>query len=109
MAVPVLATIGLFRAVGIWNDWNTSYLYLQTNEAWAPLQLLLKKIEKNVEYLATNTEFLSAEEKQKLQEQIPSDGFRMALTMMVALPLVIAYPFFQRFFIKGITIGAVKG
>ena len=45
MAVPVLATIGLFRAVGLWNDWNTPYLYMQTNEAWAPLQLLLKKIE----------------------------------------------------------------
>lgn len=109
MAVPVLATIGLFRAVGLWNDWNTSYLYMQTNETWVPLQLLLKKIEKNVEYLASNTQFLTAEEKQKLQESIPSDGFRMALTMMVALPLVIAYPFFQKFFVKGITIGAVKG
>lgn len=109
MAVPVLATIGLFRAVQIWNDWNTSYLYLQNNDAWAPLQLVLKKIEKNIEYLSTNTQGLTQEDIKKLQQETPSDGFRMGLTMMVALPLVIAYPFFQKFFVKGITVGAVKG
>ncbi len=109
MAVPVLATIGLFRAVGLWNDWNTSYLYLPTNDAWAPIQLVLKKIEKNIEYLAANSHLLSAEEAKKLEEELPSDGFRMALTMMVAMPIVIAYPFFQKYFVKGITVGAVKG
>lgn len=109
MAVPVLATIGLMRAVTLWNDWNTSYLYLPTNDAWAPIQLVLKKIEKNIEYLATNTQYLSAEEVERLQEELPSDGFRMGLTMMVAMPLVIAYPFFQKYFVKGITVGAVKG
>lgn len=109
MSVPVLATIGLFRAVGLWNDWNTSYLYLPTNDAWAPIQLVLKKIERNIEFLATNAEYLSYEEKLKLQREMPSDGFRMGLTMMVALPLVIAYPFFQKYFVKGITVGAVKG
>lgn len=109
MAVPVLATIGLFRAVSLWNDWNTSYLYLPTNDAWAPIQLVLKKIEKNIEYLATNSHLLSAEEAKKLEEELPSDGFRMALTMMVAMPIVIAYPFFQKYFVKGITVGAVKG
>ncbi len=109
MAVPVLATIGLMRAVGIWNNWNTAYLYLPTNEDWAPIQLVLKKIEKNIEYLATNTQYLSAEEVERLQKELPSDGFRMGLTMMVAMPLVIAYPFFQKYFVKGITVGAVKG
>ena len=49
------------------------------------------------------------EEIEKMQKELPSDSFRMGLTMMVALPLVIAYPFFQKFFVKGITIGGVKG
>ena len=109
MAVPVLATIGLMRAVSIWNDWNTSYLYLPTNEDWAPIQLVLKKIEKNIEFLANNTDQMTAEEIRKMQEEMPSDGFRMGLTMMVAMPLVIVYPFFQKYFVKGITVGAVKG
>lgn len=109
MAVPVLATIGLFRAVSLWNDWNTPYLYLPTNDAWAPIQLVLKKIEKNIEYLVNNTQLLSADQIKELEDEIPSDGFRMALTMMVAMPIVIAYPFFQKYFVKGITVGAVKG
>ncbi len=109
MAVPVLATIALFRAVALWNDWNTPYLYLPTNDAWAPIQLVLKKIEKNIEYLASNTQFLTPQEVERLQKELPSDGFRMGLTMMVAMPLVIAYPFFQKYFVKGITVGAVKG
>ena len=109
MSVPVLATIGLMRAVGLWNDWNTSYLYLPTNDAWAPLQLVLKKIEKNVEYLASQSQYLTQEERDKMMAEMPSDGFRMALTVMVAMPLVIAYPFFQKYFAKGLTVGAVKG
>ncbi|MFA7636492.1 MAG: carbohydrate ABC transporter permease [Monoglobales bacterium] len=109
MAVPVLATIGLMRAVSLWNDWNTSYLYMPTNNAWAPIQLVLKKIEKNIEYLATNANNMTPEELERMQREMPSDGFRMGLTMMVAMPLVIAYPFFQKYFVKGITVGAVKG
>lgn len=111
MAVPVLGTIGLFRAVGLWNDWNTPYLYMPTNDAWAPIQLVLKKIEKNMEFLANASAsgVLTYEEILELQKELPSDGFRMGLTVMVAMPIVIAYPFFQKFFVKGITIGAVKG
>lgn len=110
MAVPVLATIGLMRAVGLWNDWNTSYLYLPTNNNWAPLQLVLKRIEKNVEYLASQAaQNLTYEQRMEMQAKLPSDGFRMALTMMVSMPLVIAYPFFQKYFAKGLTVGAVKG
>lgn len=109
MSVPVLATIGLFRAVSLWNDWNTSYLYIQNNLDWAPLQLMLKKIEKNIEYLANNYENLTQEQIEQMRKEAPSDGFRMALTMMVSMPLVIAYPFFQKYFVKGLTVGAVKG
>lgn len=109
MSIPVLATIGLMRAVSLWNDWNTSYLYLPTNNDWAPIQLVLKKIEKNIEYLASNTQNMTQEQIEEMQREMPSDGFRMGLTMMVAMPLVIAYPFFQKYFVKGITIGAVKG
>ena len=65
--------------------------------------------ERNISFVYDQLEYLTQEERDKMMAEMPSDGFRMALTVMVAMPLVIAYPFFQKYFAKGLTVGAVKG
>lgn len=106
MAVPMLATIGLFMTVSYWNNWNTSLLYIVERNDLVPIQLMLKRIENNIDFLSKNETELAL---MGVEDQFPMESFRMALTMMVALPMLVAYPFFQKFFIKGVTVGAVKG
>lgn len=109
MAVPSIATIALFMTVRYWNDWNLAFLYVLTNKAIIPIQLLLKRIENEIQFLANNAGMMSASEAAAIKANIPGESVRMCLVVVVALPIVIAYPFFQKFFIKGITVGAVKG
>lgn len=109
MAVPTIATIALFLAIAYWNAWYPGFLYILQNEDIVPIQLLLKRIENQVQFLNSNASSLSYAESEKLRQALPSDAVKMCLVVMIALPILIAYPFFQRFFIRGITIGAVKG
>ncbi len=109
MAIPTIATIGLFLAVAYWNSWYQGFLYILQNDDIIPIQLLLKRIENQIQYLTSNEGSMSYAEAEKLRQSLPSDAVRMCLVVMVAVPILIAYPFFQRFFIRGITIGAVKG
>ena len=109
MAVPALATIALFLAVGYWNGWKTAFIYILTRTDIIPIQLLLNRIEKEITFLATNSVDMTASEAAAIQGTIPSESVKMALLVLVVTPIVVAYPFFQRFFIKGITIGSVKG
>ena len=109
MSVPMLATIALFMTVGYWNNWNTGMLYIIKNTNLSPIQLVLKRIENNIDFLASAEQNMSGSDLDKIRQTVPSESFRMALTIMVALPMVVSYPFFQRFFISGITVGAVKG
>ena len=100
---PVLATIGLFLSFGYWNDWFQAALYITSTEKNS-LQSLLNQILQNVEYMNKHPEYATA-----LQEQIPSESVRMAIAIVVIIPIALAYPFFQKYFITGLTIGAVKG
>lgn len=109
MAVPMLATIALFMTVGYWNNWNTGMLYLIQRNDLAPIQLVLKRIENNIQYMSQAEQNMSSLDFEQAQKAIPAEAFRMALTVMVALPMLVSYPFFQKFFINGITVGAVKG
>ena len=109
MAVPMLATIALFMTVGYWNNWNTGMLYLVQRNDLAPIQLVLKRIENNIQFIAQAEQNMSSIDSNQVQKTIPAEAFRMALTVMVALPMLVSYPFFQKFFINGITVGAVKG
>ncbi|MGN1059230.1 MAG: carbohydrate ABC transporter permease [Clostridia bacterium] len=108
MAVPVLATIALFLAINFWNGWYHAFLYIVKNQKIVPIQLLLKRFENNMEYLA-NSSNLNFQEAEQLHASLPVESAKMALVVMVATPILIAFPFFQRFFVKGITVGAVKG
>ncbi len=103
---PVLATIGLFLAFGYWNDWFQSSLYISDSNLYS-LQALLNNMQRNIEFLTKNpTAGLSL---QAYQRAMPTEGVRMAIAVVVAVPIACIYPFFQKYFISGLTVGAVKG
>ncbi|MGB8452933.1 MAG: carbohydrate ABC transporter permease [Anaerocolumna sp.] len=103
---PVFATIGLFLCFGYWNDWFQSSLYI-SNTNLLSLQALLNNIQRNVQFLANNpTAGLSLQQYKNL---MPQEGARMAIAIIIIIPIACAYPFFQKYFISGLTIGAVKG
>lgn len=104
---PVLATIGLFLAFGYWNDWFQAQLYI-TDDNLKSLQAMLNNIQSNVEYLTKNpTATLTS--STELKRNMPQESVRMAIAFVVAVPIACIYPFFQKYFISGLTVGAVKG
>lgn len=105
LAVPGIATISLFAALGYWNDWFNALLYIQ-NDSLVPLQYLLMKIQNNLDYLAQNSG-MSAQMAGGLAA-LPSESARMAIVVISTLPIAITYPFFQKHFVGGLTIGGVK-
>lgn len=109
MAVPSIATISLFLAVNYWNNWSCGFLYILTRTDLMPIQLLLKRIENEIQFLSNSVEGLSAAEAMAIQQSVPGETVKMALVVLVVVPIMVAFPFFQRFFVKGITVGAVKG
>lgn len=104
MAMPILATIGLLVGLGYWNDW-TNGLYFINDDKLYSVQVLLTNIQRNMDALKLS----AANGGNILATQLPSTSVRMALTVMGVLPIMIIYPFLQRYFVKGIAIGAVKG
>lgn len=108
LSIPMIATIALFVAIRYWNDWNTSFLYILRNDKLVPIQLMLKRIENNLQALADPSN-MSVEQQEELAKTIPTENARMALVVLVCAPILIVFPFFQKYFVKGITVGAVKG
>lgn len=103
---PVLATIGLFLAFGYWNDWFQSMLYISDTNLHS-LQAMLNAMQNNLEYLTKNPSAgLSISDMKK---SMPQESVRMAIAFVVAVPIACVYPFFQKYFISGLTVGAVKG
>ena len=107
IAVPGLATIGLFNVLTYWNDWWLP-LTLISNEKLYNLQYLMYKVELDIQYLKQARQAMGAIALKELM-QIPSETSRMAMAIIAIGPIVMAYPFFQRYFVKGLTIGALKG
>ena len=104
---PALATIGLFLSFWYWNDWFMAMLYIRSDfMQMYPLQYVLISIERNMEFLRQNSEFITATQS---IDRLPLESTRMALVVVVVLPIACAYPFFQQYFVSGLTIGAVKG
>lgn len=108
MSVPVIATVGLFLTVGFWNDWMQGFLYIFKNDRLITIQLLIRRIEEDALYLSTNAGALGASVEQ-MRGTLPVDPFRMGLVIVAILPMLIAYPFFQKYFLTGMTVGSVKG
>lgn len=103
-----LATIGLFSLVGRWNNWFTAILYID-NPKLVPLQTVLQRIQRNIDFIKSNSDIADTQMGLELLEALPSESTRMAITIIVTIPILFAYPFFQRYFIRGLTIGSVKG
>lgn len=103
-----LATIGLFNVVARWNDWFTGMLYI-TNPKLVPLQTLLQKIQSSIDFLKNNAAVAGTPDAIQLMRNMPQQNLRMAAVAIIVLPILAAYPFFQRYFVSGLTIGSVKG
>ena len=106
LATPLLATLGLFSALAYWNDWYNSMLF-STKEEMQSLQYFLQDMLGTVQALKQ----LVAEGQFQAVETVslPSTAMRMAMTCVVTGPIIFLYPLVQRYFVKGLTIGAVKG
>ena len=107
MAKPIIATIAMFAGLGYWNDWNNGYIYIVKHTELFTIQNLLNRLMQNIQALAQNSSNLSS--AQQGLAQIPSTTVRMAMATLGILPVIIVYPFIQKNFVKGITLGGVKG
>ncbi|MCH1625221.1 carbohydrate ABC transporter permease [Ferdinandcohnia quinoae] len=105
LSLPGIATIALFSTLGYWNDWFNALLFIDEPQL-IPLQSLLMKIENNIEFLRQNT--LTGGLQNEILKAIPQDAAKMAMVVISTLPIAIAYPFFQKYFVRGLTIGGVK-
>ncbi len=103
-----LATIGLFVLVGKWNEWFTGMLYID-NPKLIPLQTMLTRIQQKIDFIKNNSSIASTPDGIAMLKSMPSEQTRMAILVLSTVPILFAYPFFQRFFIQGMTIGSVKG
>ncbi|WP_376745678.1 carbohydrate ABC transporter permease [Paenibacillus sedimenti] len=101
---PVLATIALFIAVGHWNSWFDTLLYNSTNEKLTTLQYELNKVLLSTQ---SGNEAHNPNASQSIAKVSP-ESIKMSITMVVTLPILLVYPFLQKYFVKGITLGAVK-
>ena len=104
MLKPALATIGLFLALGYWNEWYQSSLFLSSRVAVKPLQFQLYKVVNETQALKNSIagQYISLTD-------VPTESLKMATAVMATGPIIFLYPFVQKYFIGGITVGAVKG
>ena len=106
LSKPGLATIGLFTTIAYWNDWFLGMLYIVDQKKY-PVQTLLWSMQNSLEFMKQSS--ANALEYAEMAANAPTDSGRMALTVLVVLPILLAYPFFQKYFVKGLTVGGVKG
>jgi len=105
LSVPIIATIGFMKALMYWNDWTNSLYYI-TDKKLVGIQALLNNMLTNVQYLSKSMDASSIATD---TTNIPTLGIRMAVAVVGMIPMIILYPFFQKYYMKGLTVGAVKG
>jgi putative aldouronate transport system permease protein len=106
LAAPGMATIALFNTITYWNDYWIN-MTLVNDPMLYNLQFLMMRVQMNIQYLSANAANLGAASAE-IVRNLPSRSAQMAMTIITIGPIVLAYPFFQRFFVKGITIGSLK-
>ncbi len=104
LSTPIIATIGFMKALMYWNDWKNS-LYFITDKEYVGIQALLNNMLTNVQYLSQSADASSI----AMESNIPTLGIRMAVAVVGMIPMIVLYPFFQKYYMKGLTVGAVKG
>jgi putative aldouronate transport system permease protein len=105
---PVLATVALFVAVGHWNSWFDTYLYNSQNPALTTLQYELMKILQNTSMGSSNANAMRGATQDQMAHFVSPESIKMAITIVTVAPILIVYPFVQKHFVQGMTIGAVK-
>ncbi len=100
MAVPILATVGMMQAITYWNEWQNGLYYVNDSKLYT-IQLILNKMINNADAIKTIATNVSV--------SLPSVSIKMAVAVLGAVPIMCVFPFFQKYYVKGITIGAVKG
>ncbi len=110
LSKPILATVAVFSAVGHWNSWFDNYLYCSKPEL-TTLQLVLYNYLSEAQRTATSIQNLTPQEINNLKNtiQLTPQGVRMTITVIVTMPIIMVYPVMQRYFVKGIMMGAIKG
>jgi putative aldouronate transport system permease protein len=106
LSVPIIATIGMMGAIAYWNDWTNGLYFLSERDGshLYTIQLVLNSINQNINFLANNSDVAAA----AATKNMPTTTMRMAIAVVGILPIIAAYPFFQKYFVKGITMGGVK-
>lgn len=107
LSKPIIATIGLFNGIAYWNDWMNGYIYLTKRTDLYSVQNLLNRMMQNIQYLSQNSAHI--QDTSVGLASIPSVSVRMAMATVGVLPILVIYPFVQGNFVKGITLGGVKG
>lgn len=106
MSTPGLATIGLFLVLNNWNEWFLSMLYIDKDNL-IKLQYLLVRLMRSIEFLNSKEAFQAGAVKEGMV--VPTEGARMAMCVLAAGPMLLIFPFFQRYFVRGIAVGSLKG
>jgi len=107
LSLPGVATVALFSTIGIWNDFFLNLLYIRDQELYN-LQRLIQQALQTIETLRTIAFKIGAAGGSVDLSKLPNETFRMAICIVTIGPIVLAYPFFQKYFIRGLTIGAIK-
>ncbi|GIP00381.1 ABC transporter permease [Paenibacillus lautus] len=106
LSTPALATLGLLISFTYWNEWFNAMLYIDDPNK-VPLQLLLVRTLSSIEFITSNSEF--AQQLGVDLSSFPNNSARMAIAVLAGGPMLVIFPFFQRFFVKGLTVGSLKG
>ena len=104
VSLPGIATIGLFYALAYWNEWYKALLYIHTEWKY-PLQYLVMQIQKNIQYVQQNANQAGV----VTDGLVPAETVQMATAVVTIGPIVLLYPFLQKYFVQGLTVGSVKG
>lgn len=110
LSKPVIATIALLTLLGRWNDWNTSLIYIKSKNLYS-LQYLLQKTLMEAQFIkdmATNSPVVGIDFSDS-SSNIPTETIKFAMCIVAAGPMVVVFPFFQKYFAAGLTVGAIKG
>jgi len=107
LSKPILATIALFAGIAYWNDWMNGYIYLTKRTDLYSVQNLLNRMMQNIQFLSQSSS--NVQNANVGLSAIPMASVRMAMAVVGILPIIIIYPFVQKYFVKGITLGGVKG
>jgi putative aldouronate transport system permease protein len=107
LSLPGLATVALFNTLAFWNDWYLPLMFI-TKANLYNLQYTMYKMLANIQFLIQSSSAMSGRASEMLKN-LPSETSRMAMCILAVGPIIFAYPFFQKYFVKGLTVGAVKG